>query len=81
MQRRKRLFESLVVVCAVTLVAGLIPSLRVMLWLNLVGDLMLAGFVYFLLNDRKSRSAPATDLREPENDEYFDEQYLRAGQF
>jgi len=52
-----------------------------MLWLNLVGDLMLAGFVYFLLNDRKSRSAPATDLREPENDEYFDEQYLRAGQF
>lgn len=80
MQRRKRLFESLLVACAVTLIAGLIPSLRVMLWLNLVSDLMLAGFIYFLLSDKKSRSAQTDEPVAQESDDYFDELYLRAGQ-
>lgn len=80
MERRKRLFECLVVACAVTLVAGFVPSFRVMLWLNLVSDLMLAGFIYFLLSDKKSRSARTDEPDAQESDDYFDEQYLRAGQ-
>ncbi len=80
MQRRKRLFESLLVACAVTLIVGLIPSLRVMLWLNLVSDLMFAGFIYFLLSDKKSRPARTDESVAQESDDYFDELYLRAGQ-
>ena len=78
---RRRIFTTLVAVALGTLLLGLIPGLRDFLKIHLSIDLMLVGFVMYLLGEkyRKTLTEPrhaiglAPALEEPE--------YLKAGHF
>lgn len=52
-ERRRQVFMGLVAATAATALLGLLPALRVLLWLNLTFDLALAGFVMFLLQEKR----------------------------
>lgn len=76
--RRRQVFVGLLIGAAATLVLGLIPGLGILLKLNVVIDLALAGYVVYLIR-AKVRRAPrdlVTDY-EPEHDE---EEWLQAGE-
>ncbi|MGI8426084.1 MAG: hypothetical protein ACR2FO_03495, partial [Actinomycetota bacterium] len=48
--RRKKVFTGLLVFCGSTLALGLMPGLHWLLWLNVIGDLVLAVMVSFLVS-------------------------------
>ena len=59
MLRRRRVFVGLVAASALTGLVGVMPSFRSVLWVNLAIDVLLAGFVVFLVQE-KSRLAEST---------------------
>lgn len=75
--RRRRVFSGLVVTAGATLVFGLIPGARGLLKIHLAVDLILFGYIIFLIQAKQRRvSRPAQ--REPEE---FAEPLARAGHF
>ena len=73
MARRRQLFTALLVAAGTTLVLGILPELRWMLYAHLVVDVLLALYVAFLLrvkNSRSSRDEVEEDVQ-PEQVEYL----------
>lgn len=75
--RRRHIFVGLLGGSGASLVLGLIPSLHALLILHLCFDLVLAGFVLFLLQ-LKQRRPPKHAFRNPPRD--LEETYLEVGQ-
>lgn len=57
MARRRQLFMALLVAAGTTLVLGILPELRWMLYAHLVVDLLLSVYVVFLLRVKQSGSS------------------------
>lgn len=72
--RRRRIFTFLVGSAAMTLVVGLLPGARWILTLHLIVDLILAGYVAFLVKNKP----PA---RHTVPSESYEAEYLQAGHF
>lgn len=72
--RRRRLFTALLATAGVTLLGGLLPTLRGLLVLHIAVDLSLVGFIIFLLQ-MKPGARPRHAIRraettqEPDGDE------------
>lgn len=52
-ERRRRVFFTLLVAVGATLVLGLIPALRPLLWVHVFADAALGAFVGFLISQKK----------------------------
>jgi hypothetical protein len=77
LRRRRHLFSALVAGAAGTLVLGLVPGMSDFLKLHLILDLVLAGYIRFLLKVKRYPSPEHTE--EPQDREQADE-YLSVGQ-
>lgn len=53
LRRRKRVMQILLAVCAITLVLGLVPSLRPVLFMHVVADMALGAYVVMLARVRR----------------------------
>lgn len=74
--RRRMVFETLVIAAGASLLLGLIPSMRVLLYVHLVIDAILGAFVLLLLQ-AKGRRRPKHAVRPSEPD--MSEAYLEVG--
>jgi hypothetical protein len=62
--RRRRVFCALTVGTCLTLTAGLVPGLGLVTWAGAAQGVALAGFVGFLLSDKKKQAARPLHLPE-----------------
>lgn len=63
MKRRRDVLFTLVIAVAVTLVLGLLPPFRALLWLHVACDLALAGYVALLVRARNDAAERDMKLR------------------
>ncbi|MGH2733540.1 MAG: hypothetical protein ACRDJG_11510 [Actinomycetota bacterium] len=77
LERRRRLFCTLVGGVAGTLVLGLLPGMSDALKIHLVLDLVLAGYIWLLLKTKRQRLSEHTE--QPDSQEQAGE-YMRVGQ-
>ena len=82
--RRRKAFIALLGIAGASLLLGLLPPLRFMLGLHLVADVVLAGFVGYLIwsrqSDEHAEYVPRHGSLSVESDDE-DFEYLQASQF
>lgn len=61
LHRRRRVFVSLLLSAAATLIFGVLPGLHPLLWWHLAFDAALCGFVVYLVKKKGSQDVLATD--------------------
>ncbi|HVE76859.1 MAG TPA: hypothetical protein VND22_08880 [Actinomycetota bacterium] len=59
-ERRRRIFTTLLLACGLTLVASLFPAARFLVWIHVILDVALLAFVVALIQIR--RSGPSQSL-------------------
>lgn len=81
--RRRKTFLALLWTAGASLILGLIPGLRFLLTIHLMTDLALAGFVAYLIWDRRTGAQESYRPRHSAQDQQPEEEfaYLQASQF
>lgn len=81
--RRRKTFVALLWLAGATLLLGMFPAFRFLLTVHLLADLMLAGFVAYLVWDRRTLRESSYRPRHSANHQESEEEFelLRASQF